>query len=240
MSRMSKRIVLALVVAVATAGGYLLYRISRADVSQRSMHVLAFIRHPEDHADWVVRANTRCGDAPFFMPSTGFIGYLWDDTFKVGHRHQGIDIFAGTAPGETPVYAAYDGYLTRLSSWKSAVILRVPRDPLQPNRQIWLYYAHIASPTGESYIQPEFPPGASEIFVPAGTLLGYQGNYSGDPLHPVGVHLHFSIVLDDNGHFRNELDIRNTLDPSPYLGIELNAHNNHGEIPLCVETEIGK
>jgi murein DD-endopeptidase MepM/ murein hydrolase activator NlpD len=234
---MPKRILLALIVAIAAAGGYFLYHHLHEGASQRTMRVLAYLRDPESHADWEIRAKTRCGNAPFLMPTSGFIGYLWDDSFKVGHRHQGIDIFAGTPAGVTPVYAAYDAYLTRLSNWKSAVILRVPSDPLHPSRQIWLYYAHMASPTGDSYIQPEFPPGSKEIFVPAGTLLGYQGNYSGDPLRPVGVHLHFSIVRDKNGTFLNELDIHNTLDPSPYFGIELNAHHNHGEIPTCKETE---
>jgi hypothetical protein len=48
------------------------------------------------------------------------------------------------------------------------------------------------------------------------------------------VHLHFSIVLDDDqGRYKNELKIENTIDPSPYLGIELNAARNNGEIPLC-------
>jgi murein DD-endopeptidase MepM/ murein hydrolase activator NlpD len=92
----------------------------------------------------------------------------------------------------------------------------------------------MANPQGESFIVDEFPPGTSEVFVEEGTLLGYQGNYSGDPNNPTGVHLHFSIVLDDGqGHFRNELDINNTLDPTPYLGIEVNANRNQGEIPLC-------
>jgi hypothetical protein len=62
-------------------------------------------------------------------------------------------------------------------------------------------------------------------------LLGYQGNYSGDTTNPTGMHLHFSIVLDDGrGRFLNELDIGNTLDPSPYLGIEVNA-DHVGELP---------
>ena len=65
-----------------------------------------------------------------------------------GHRHQGIDIFAGTDVGITPVYAAYDGYLTRQSDWKSTVIIRIPSDPLEPGRQIWTYYTHMADAEG--------------------------------------------------------------------------------------------
>ena len=114
------------------------------------------------------------------------------------------------------------------------MILRVPSDPLNPNRQIWLYFTHMADKEGNSFISPDFPPGTYEQFIPAGTFLGRQGNYSGDPNNPTGVHLHFSIVLDDGqGHFRNELDVNNTLDPTPYLGIEVNANRNQGEIPLC-------
>lgn len=202
--------------------------------SPRTRWVLEWLRRPQDHPQWRSHALVRCGEAPFLFPTDGFIGYLWDDSFRLGHRHQGIDIFGGTAPGKTPVYAAHEGYLTRLPAWKSSLILRLPSDPLQPGRQIWLYYTHMADSQGNSFILPDFPPGTYERFVPAGTLLGYQGNYSGDPLNPVGVHLHFSIVLDDgNGWFRNELDIRNTLDPSPYFGLALNGRENRDQIVVC-------
>lgn len=201
---------------------------------RRSMNVREWIRNPQAHPDWAVKAGTRCGDAPFLLPTDGFIGFLWDDSFRPDHRHQGIDIFGGAPPGQTPVIAAYDGYLTRLPEWKSSLILRVPNDPLHTGRQIWLYYTHLADADGSSFIASAFPPGTTEVFVQAGTLLGYQGNYSGDPGQPVGVHLHFSIVLDDgSGRFRNELNIRNTLDPSPYLGMALNAAQNPDTIPVC-------
>jgi hypothetical protein len=132
------------------------------------------------------------------------------------------------------VVSAYPGYLTRLPEWKSAVIVRVPEDPLQPGRQIWLYYTHMADQLGNSYISDEFPAGVSEKFVEAGTFLGYQGNYSGDPNNPVGVHLHFSIVEDDGrGEFKNELEIQNTLDPSPYLSLPLNGYENRDRVPVC-------
>jgi peptidoglycan LD-endopeptidase LytH len=200
----------------------------------RDTQVIDWIRNPSKHPDWAVKAGQRCGQAPFLMPTDGFIGYLWDDSFYPGHRHQGIDIFGGTNPGQAPVYAAADGYLTRQVDWKSSLIQRLPQDPLQPGRQIWLYYTHLADPDGSPLIVEDFPPGTSEVWVTAGTLLGYQGNYSGTPGSPVGVHLHFSVVLDDGqGAYLNELKIENTLDPSPYLGLNLNAHQNRGEIPLC-------
>ena len=145
-----------------------------------------------------------------------------------------MDIFGGTEVGVTPVVAAYPGYLRRLPDWKSTVIVRIPSDPLLPGRQIWAYYTHMAKSDGESTIAADFPAGTEEVFIEAGTLLGYQGNYSGASGNPVGVHLHFSIVLDDgNGTFRNELEIENTLDPSPYLGLPLNAVTNQDRIPVC-------
>ena len=200
----------------------------------RTRQVLIWIRNPGYNPDWVLPAGTRCGDAPFQMPTTGFIGFLWDDSFRPGHRHQGLDIFGGELSGVTPVYAAYGGYLTRMPDWKSTVIIRIPSDPLDPSRQIWTYYTHMASEDGLSYISTDYPPGTSELFVEAGTLLGYQGNFSGNPNNPTGIHLHFSIVKDDGaGNFLNELKIQNTLDPSPYFGMRLNAKENPDDIPHC-------
>jgi murein DD-endopeptidase MepM/ murein hydrolase activator NlpD len=230
---MPKRAIFPILVIGAVIAGILIYRMMTPP-SARTRHVLEFLRDPASHSDWKLAAGTRCGSAPFLFPTDGMAGYLWDDSFKPGHRHQGIDIFAGTEVGLTPVVAAYDGYLTRLSDWKSSVIQRVPNDPLQHGRQIWLYYTHMADPNGNSFIVADFPPGTDEVFVAAGTLLGYQGNYSGDPNNPVGVHLHFSIVRDDGqGNFLNELEIKNTFDPWPYLGLALNAKTNQGEVPLC-------
>ena len=232
---MSKRLLFVIIVIGALAGlGYYLYRSFRPSIG-RTSNLMEWIRYPSTHPEWAVWAGTRCGaNAPFVMPTDGFIGYLWDDSFKIGHRHQGIDIFGGTDVGLTPVVAAYPGYLTRLPDWKSSVIVRVPNDPLQPGRQIWLYYTHMADLAGNSFISPDFPTGTYEKYVEAGRRLGYQGDYSGDPNNPVGVHLHFSIVLDDGqGNFRNELEIRNTLDPSPYLGLPLNAKSSVGKVIVC-------
>lgn len=200
----------------------------------RTRKVVSFIGNPEGYEQWVIPALSRCGDAPFIMPTTGMIGFIWDDSFRPGHRHQGIDIFAGTGVGETAVYAAYDGFLTRNLDWKSSLILRVPSDPLNPGEQIWLYYTHLAEPDGTSLIDAAFPPGTAEVFVAAGTRLGMQGNYSGTPGNPTGVHLHFSIVRDNGqGAYLNELQIRNTKDPSAYFNLPLNAKDNPEAIPTC-------
>ena len=231
---MNKRFLIAsiLIVACLAAAGtaYYLYRPNTA----RLLAFRAWMNNPASHPDWKLSAGTRCGSAPFHFPTDGFVGFLWGDSFRIGHRHQGIDIFAGTDIGVTRVVSAYPGYLTRLPDWKSTVIVRVPEDPLHPGRQIWLYYTHMADEQGNSFISSEFPPGSSEVPIDAGTFLGHQGDYSGDPNNPVGIHLHFSIVKDDgNGNFKNELEIDNTLDPSPYLGLPLNAYKNQKRVPIC-------
>jgi hypothetical protein len=236
---MQKRSLLWIIVAgiVVGLGFYAYWKIRPS--SGRSTRVVEWIRHPEEHPDWAVRAGNSCAPgAPFVMPTDGLIGYLWDDSFRPGHRHAGLDIFGGTAVGMTPVVAAYPGYLTRLPAWKSAVIMRVPEDPLQPGRQIWLYYTHMADPLGNSFISSDFPAGTTEEYIETGTFLGFQGNYTGDAANPSGVHLHFSIVLSgEDGGFLNELEIRNTLDPSPYFGIPLNGKTAPDEVVSCGDGE---
>lgn len=232
---MSQRLVWSVLIIAGLVGGYFSYRTLQQGRS-RSATVMEWLRHPQDHPDWSITIGRRCAQAPFILPTSGLVGYLWGDTFRAGRHHQGIDIFGGTTAGQTPVVAAYGGYLTRLSEWKSSVIVRVPNDPLHPGRQIWLYYTHMADKDSKSYISSEFPAGSYEIPIETGTLLGYQGNYSGDSYNPVGVHLHFSIVMDDGiGGFRNELEIQNTLDPSPYLSLPLNANLDQGIVPICPE-----
>jgi murein DD-endopeptidase MepM/ murein hydrolase activator NlpD len=197
----------------------------------------AFFDDPAAHAEWTLTAGQRCGDAPFMWPTTGYLGFGYGDSWSLGHRHTGFDIFGPAGLNETPVYAAYPGHLTRKPDWKSTVIIRIPHDPLDPARQIWTYYTHMAGPNGDSYIAPEFPPGTEEVFVEAGTLLGYQGNFSGEAGNPVGIHLHFSIVKDDGaGQFRNESRLENTLDPSPYLGVRAGVFDDWSQPVMCATT----
>ena len=229
MSKTLRNLILVVIVVVTAAYIYKTY----LPRSARAARVFAWIKDPASQPGLATAAGSRCGNAPFVFPTTGVPGFIWDDSFQIGHRHQGVDIFSGTAINVTPVIAAYPGYRTRLPDWKSSVIVRVPSDPLQPGRQIWVYYTHMADPNGNSFISPDFPPGTYEKPVEAGTQLGRQGDYSGDPNNPVGVHLHISIVKDNAGKFMNELDINNTYDPSPYFGLELNARKNPDQVPEC-------
>ena len=126
----SMRLLLSFLIVAGITIIYFVYRfISQSGNSGRDIKVLQWIRNSEDHTEWAIQSGTQCQDAPFIFPTDGFIGYLWDDSFRPGHHHQGIDIFGGEASGVVPVIAAYDGYLTRLPDWKSTVIIRIPNDP---------------------------------------------------------------------------------------------------------------
>jgi murein DD-endopeptidase MepM/ murein hydrolase activator NlpD len=216
-------------VGLTLGGGY----IALAVYSQTQSNSVSYIRRwfddPSSRADLITPyTGQTCGNAPFMLPTGGFIGLLWNDPggpYNILRRHSGLDIFGDGRSGEIPVHAAYDGFLTRLDNWVSAVIIRHD-DPLQAGRTIWTYYTHMASRDGESYIADRFPQGVADVPVKQGELIGYQGEYNGDSLRTVGLHLHFSIVLSDSdGSFKNESDAGNTLDPSPYLGLTVNIED---------------
>ena len=188
-----------------------------------------------------------CPGAPFILPAEGFIGLLYADPrgpYSTLNPHQGIDIFSNSEPGLTPVYAAYDGYITREADWASTLIQRIPEDPLNPGQQLWLYYTHMANKEGVDFIIDDIPPATHELFVQQGTLLGYTGDYNGNSLRGVWVHLHFSIIKDDGqGNYTNELEFNNTLDPSNYLGLDLNyqiAALEVAERQVCSDIDSGK
>lgn len=169
----------------------------------------------------------RCPGAPWLLPTSGVLGVLWGDArvppYGPDHRHTGLDIFGQGRENTVPVYAVADGRLTRLPGWKSAVIVQ-HEDPLRPGETVWTFYSHMAGGGGASYIVDAFPPGSAGVPVQAGQLLGYQGVWSGHPLKPGWMHLHFSVVrAAEDGSFLNETALENTLDPSPYLGIVGNA-----------------
>ena len=193
----------------------------------RERGVIDLVQYPQSPVSAkleVASGLSQCPEAPFIVPTSGWIGILYRDSIFGTYNHSGLDIFGLEGNAVTPVYAAYDGYLTRLPEWVSAVIIRHPEDPLVPGRQIWTFYTHMADAAGNSFIVDQIPPGTVELPVRQGTLLGYQGDYNAGSLRHIDTHLHFSIVLDNgSGQFLNETDINNTVDPTPYLGMRLNV-----------------
>lgn len=224
---MRRRIVIVTMLLVAVAGLALVATVGRSAWRLwRDPRAGDYIKWSQGQYEGLLTVQREaCAGAPFILPADGFIGLFYDDPrppYSPSRPHHGIDIFSPLAPGLTPVYAAYDGYLTREEDWTSTVIQRVPDDPLQPGRQIWLYYTHLADREGNDFIVDAFPRGTREVFVEQGTLLGYTGDYNG-PAREIWVHLHFSIVKDDgSGNYTNELEFSNTIDPTPYLGLPVN------------------
>jgi len=203
-------------------------------VSDSNRVIRRYLSSPPIRTSLITPGGVACPGAPFIIPSEGLIALLYGDPalpYNALRRHTGIDIFGDGEPGEIAVYAAYEGYLTRLENWRSTVIIRHD-DPLQPGRTIWTYYTHLASLDGSnSYIADDFPAGTSEQWVEQGMLLGYQGLYAGAGA-PIAMHVHFSIVQSDaSGAFLNEAVLGNTLDPSPYLGLPLNI-NDQPDFPI--------
>lgn len=223
-----KLIVLVLGCAVLGAGGAALY-LYDAMQSDSNDHIARWFNDPAARSQLTTVRDTPCPGAPFLLPSDGFIGLLWRDParpYNILRRHTGIDIFGDGPPGTVPIVAAYDGYLTRHADWLSTVIIRHD-DPLQPGRIIWTYYTHMADREGaQSYVSEAFPPGTDGLFVEQGTLLGYQGEYNGSG-PAIGLHVHMSIVESDaDGSFKNEAQLGNTLNPSPYFGLPLDIRDS--------------
>jgi peptidoglycan LD-endopeptidase LytH len=233
-------LIFALIVIMAVPTAFAGYRFIRWWRSQ-GIDFTTIIESSESESNtyigqWLTDASSRpslktdqgdlCDDAPFILPSAGFIGLLWRDSaspYSSAKRHTGIDIFGDGAVGTVPVYAVYDGYLTRQEDWKSTVIIRHD-DPLQPGRTIWTYYTHMANRAGTvDFIENDFPKGTYGKFVKQGTLLGYQGEYAGTvPGSWIAMHVHLSIVRDGPEGFLNEASLSNTIDPSPYFDLTLN------------------
>ena len=146
---------LALLWIAFVAAGYLLFRQYYRALSH-FVQLREYWADPDKQQRWSLNAGERCGNAPFLMPTDGFVAFFWGDRYRSGRRHQGVDVFGPGGQegiGTAPVVAVYDAYLTRLPDWRSAVILRIPKDPLQPDRQIWVYYAHMADAQGNSFIR---------------------------------------------------------------------------------------
>src|SRR5690348_4590239 len=121
-----RRAFLILILVVVGAGlglGYIYFARPFAETAGHVSRLREYLNDPGAHADWQITAGTRCGDAPFVLPTTGYLGFGYGDSWSLGKRHQGFDIFGPTSLGATPVVAAYDGYLTRLADWKSTVII---------------------------------------------------------------------------------------------------------------------
>jgi len=166
--------------------------------------------------------NGACPGAAWPFPSSGALGLRW--------YNKTLSLMGIGYDNTVPVYAVADGRLMRRTDWPDAVAI-LHDDPLNPGHSVWAFYGGMASQDGQvSYVGTAFPPGATEIFVKAGQLLGYQGSY-----RSAWIHLHFAILpLLADGSFPAALVWRDTAsdlslqevlvqvdyrNPTDYLGI---------------------
>jgi membrane-associated phospholipid phosphatase len=102
-----KTFLLAIPVVIATAGIYLYFNYGR---NARTVEVINWFRDPASRPELMMTIGTECNSAPFIFPTNGLIGFIWDDSFRPAHRHSGVDIFAGTEVGVTPIVALLSVY----------------------------------------------------------------------------------------------------------------------------------
>lgn len=166
-----------------------------------------------------------CAGAVWRLPAAAQNGVRWRDGF--------VDFFGRGNARELPVRAVADGLLMRRDDWADAVAVQHD-DPYVPGRKVWTYYAHMAGPRGDaSFVAFDLAPGATNVPVRAGDLIGYQGSWSGRPNFPMWVHVRFAVVraLDD-GSFPATLTPDVLLDPGPYLGLAAPKTSNGALQPL--------
>ena len=151
----------------------------------------------------ILAAVPQCPNGLFAIPSEGTLGwpYLYPESADplMSPVHTGIDIFGTTADD---VYAVYDGVVTQRS------------DP-----RIWIKHGELGGiETFYSHLSVINVNVGDR--VTRGQVIGKKGNVGTGP-----VHLHFSIKADGT----DERYLRNTVDPSLYLGANLNYE--HGATP---------
>lgn len=179
----------------------------------------AFSRKPSE-------SLSSCAGAVWQLPSDGTLGIKW--------QAGGLDFFGQGNEGKIPVYAVAYGLLTRWPNWVDSVAI-LHDDPLHPGSKLWSYYGNMSAANGtDSYVAEDFPLGASGIPVKAGQLLGYQGSWSGKPLWPKWIHMHFDIIRAAKQEaFPSDWTLGETLDPSPYLGLMFDPSNEYPQPLKC-------
>jgi len=166
-----------------------------------------------------------CPDAPWRLPTRSEMGMWWISK-QLAFMGQGYE-------NSVPVHAVANGLLTRRTDWRDAVATQHD-DPLRPGEKVWAFYGGMASGWGqESFVVQDFPTGSAGVAVKRGQLLGYQGQWAGQPGMSLWVHLHFAVLpAMEDGSFPAEIaglvggeepapderEQRRPLDPSPYLG----------------------
>ena len=86
---------LGILVVVGAIGAFAAYKLffSGSSRSARWLEYWSWLQNPDMAAEIAIEPGTRCDDSAFAFPTRGVIFGLWDESYRVGHRHQGLDIF---------------------------------------------------------------------------------------------------------------------------------------------------
>lgn len=175
------------------------------------------------------------------IPTYGYIGYLFHqrlappndclDKNNPNVSHVGIDIWTNqqgtglksTSPEGNTVWAAHGGNLigifdTQNNSVKAtdpkASTLLIDIGVIQ-GVHIYMLYAHMANANGlQTFVDPGLYVGKS---IAKGDVLGHQGNADKSTNPNLITHLHFEI--------KTTASLGNEIDPSPYLGRQVDRCN---------------
>jgi hypothetical protein len=119
--------IIGLILGIGAFAAYRLYRWYRNSGTGSNNYIVEWLTDPASHEVLKSEAFSRCPNAPFILPTEGFIGLLWNDAsapYNFTSRHTGLDIFGYGTVGTIPIYAVYEGWLTRHEDWRSTVSLR--------------------------------------------------------------------------------------------------------------------
>ena len=162
-------------------------------------------------------APASCPGAAFVIPTTGTVGWSYRWPTGGGSLHTGVDLFG--ARGD-PVYAAEGGPVLSADDRR----VRVRHAALGVDT----YYTHLERVhvrTGQR--------------VARGQLIGEKGDKGADV-----VHLHFSVTRVPSGAadwtWLDEREIANTVDPSAYLGANVDYRRgatDHGRRTVAERCE---
>ncbi len=158
-----------------------------------------------------VETISGCTGSTWRLPNDAATGVIW--------RMEGLNFYGYGA--RVPVYAVADGLLTRQADWFDTVVI-LHDDPLDPGQQVWSLYSDMGAADGStSYVSEDFPPGATNVPVKAGQIIGYQGTWNGRFGWATWKHVLFAVIRADGADFPVEVTAENVLDPRPYLSLDL-------------------
>ncbi len=166
-------------------------------------------------------ASPSATSASFMWPTTGYIGYIYNQPTSGGALHNGIDFWTSTKCDNNgnsrgnPVYPPHAGQITMVYATADGIQdgIRIKHSDLE---NVWTHYWHLADyDTRDSHISSGIRLWDQ---VTTETLLGYQGTLMrsdshGNSIQKTCVHLHLTVANGDRDAAH--------IDPTFFFGVRL-------------------